>query len=1235
MKLMHSRIMIALLSILAVHVCLPVSVSGEDVSEKKKEELRRKIEELRSKKMQVDQQTQKKISESKGTGQKRAQSLEEIIGRYERLNGNCTGKKSQRCADIIYTLSKLYYDKSRDDYIRERAEYEKKMDSWEKNPVGAEPANPLPDYSKTLRYYQESVKEYPDFEKADEGWYQIGTIQTLNGNMDASRDAFAQIVLKFPNSPRASAAHFRLSEFCFLERDFTAALKHIEKIKQEEIYPEVRQMAHYRKAEIYYNRAEFDVSAQLFYEYVEKCDRGEYPKKDLRDEALEYLAISFSDMPDGARKAIAHFRKVGNRSYEAYVIYTVGMKNFNHGQYTEAILALETALKSYPFYEEAPVAQQMVVACFIIGKKYDDANAAREKLVDYYGPGSEWASRTAGNAVAVERASSEVRRALAAIPVYYHAEAQKKKNKELYEKALKRYEQYITTFPDEKWKVYEFKYNVAEIFNALRSYAKAAEYYNYVASRDLSTYPEFKMELDTLGMEQEEVERIRRQKKKKSPVAISQEDAGYNAIVAFDNLRKQTIAQKSLNDEQAYALPVTKKFIEYIHMFQDRFPESSNSPEVLYLAGNVHYSAKAHDAAIVEFKKILAGYASTAFGPKALRMLANTYSAAGEYEMALSKYRDLLTREKPNTSGYKEVLDLAAGAVFKKANALKESGNLIGAAEGFKQIFSEFPTSKIADRGWFEAGVSYEEAKSLELAAVTFKELGEKFPKSELREKSYVRSAEDYKKLEQWEQAAMVYELAAMKIPKADYAIPSLSAAADNYKKIKEYAKSGRMFDLIIQKYPTDKRTPLAIYNGGLVYEKGRIYEKAIGLYKLLGDKYTESEYAPEAYYSIGFCYEKMGNNIKMAQSFTSYAVKFTGNRSKQVSALVRAAEAYMKMKDVAETRKNCNTAVTLFEKFGKKTAIDPVAVSKAYFMLGQLAQSDFDKLSIMGKNEKEVTAKLKEKTKALEPVLKAYAKVIKLGVGEWTIRSTYMIGKSFVDFATAFRNQSLFGSRDQKLASKIKIISGLEKYLVKAMEKFEWNIQTSYDQNLENEWVDKSRQEYMRLAFQKGKLFEEIGELFKNAPIPKGFSPEEEQAYRDVLEEKYLEALDASLPKYEEGIRAAAALGVTGIAWTDSIKARIEFINPESEALSVQIQKRPPKASTGTAGAVPAAGTSAGGADQELQRRLGRIRNIVAMDIATERKVEQLRSMKNDARREIRQEEERIEEAKSQLGTN
>lgn len=1226
--------------LLVVMILSSIFVFSTSYAGDKQEELKKKIEELQKKKLEL--QKLKEKDNSNTSSKNDSKNTDEIINKYEKLLTNCSVKKSDRCADVMYTLGGLYYDQGRDGYIQAREDYEKRMDAYEKHHSGPEPVNPVPDYSKALSMYQRLEQEYPDFPKLGEAYYQMGTIYMLMGDVDKTKYVFTKIIEKFPGSPRASGAHFRLSDLAYLDHDNVNALKHLEAIKQNEIDIQSWEMVNYRKAELYYNTGDFDKAINLFYTYVENCDAGNYPKKEFREMALEFMAISFSDMGNGAQEALNFFKKVGDKSYQGYVLYTIGLKNRNHGQFDDAITALSTALKSFPYYKDAPVARQALIDCYVVKKEAEKANEERVRLVDDYGPNSEWYSKNSGQAAVIEQSRNEVKRALGNIAIYYHAIAQKKKDKSAYETALKRYNEFFSKFPDDKWKTYEYKYNVAEIYNSLKDYQKAAENYNFVAMEDLTKYPEFKSDIDTLGMDQDDVEKAKKAADK-GPVLISQEDAGYNVIVSLDNCRKEAMAKAGVSEEQAYNLPETKQLLDFTEKFQARFPKSANAADVLYLAGNIHYSAKSYDNAIRVFKQVADNYATSKTGEKAIRMLANSYSASGQYDLAMNIYNKLIAKTPSNSPEYAEVLDLAAGSMFKRAESIRKGGNLTGAAEAFKEIATHFTDSKVADRGWFEAGVSYEELKDTATAAKTFEELTVKFPKSTIREKAYLRAAEDYKSINQYDKAAQVYQTAANNITKAEFAIPSLSSASECYQKINQFDMAGKMFELIYDRYSNDPKTPLALYNAGLIFEKGKFYSNAIGVYDALSKKFPQSEYAAEAFFSIGLCYEKMGQNEDMANVFSQYAEKFASDRFKQVQALVKAGDAYFNMQKYTEAEKDYTLATSVYEKFNKESDIDIASIAQAYFKLGEIYYKKFEQIKLVAHNEKDMKELIKNKTKALEDPAKWYAKAIELGVAEWTVKSTFMIGQGFVDMADAVANQTLFGTAEEKIASKIKILSSLEKYYQKAQEYFYKNIEWSHNENLKDEYVDKSVDKFMEMAYLKGNILEQVGLIFASAPIPKGLSQEEKDAYKQLLEEKKLEAMDASLPKYEEGIKAAKELGIAQNANLEKIKARIAEINPNSEALKVQIVEwvptaKPKNETTPNKNIKPDKGAnptnksmspSSSGNDDEYDRAMRRIQNIMNMQIAVDEKVKQLNRIEMDAKRNIVLEEEKISELK------
>ena len=91
-----------------------------------------------------------------------------------------------------------------------------------------------------------------------------------------------------------------------------------------------------------------------------------------------------------------------------------------------------------------------------------------------------------------------------------------------------------------------------------------------------------------------------------------------------------------------------------------------------------------------------------------------------------------------------------------------------------------------------------------------------------------------------------------------------------------------------------------------------------------------------------------------------------------------------------------------------------------------------------------------------------------------------------------------------------------------------------------------------MEMKFREGDIQEELGRILKNAPAPANLSKEEKEAYAQVLEEKWLEALDHALPCYEQEVKAAQELGIAQSPWLTKAKDRIRDIKPDDEALTL-----------------------------------------------------------------------------------
>jgi len=1219
-------LMAAVIGVLFCGAALPAFAQKK----KTKEEIEAQIRALEQKKQQEQANRMKAADANRPQGA----DLEAIITKYERLLDGCAVKKSDRCADVMYTLGSLYYDQGRDNFGKASEQHAEAMKQYDRTGRGTPPAPPIPDYSKSLKMYWQLSREYPNFPKLPEAYYQMSQNYLVAGHLDTARIILEQLSQRFPNSPRVSAAQFRLGELAFMDNNFNKAYEHFKKVKKDQIDIVSWEMNHYRLAECAYNTGDFDKAVEYFNDYVEQCDANKYQKKEFREMALEYMAISFSDMPNGVDEAIKFFKKNSGKSYEPQVIYMVGAKNRDHGQWDAAILALEGALKKYPMYKEAPLARHRLIECYVVKKEYEKANKERESLVDDYGEGSKWYTANSKERKVIDIAKGSVRRALGDIALYYHGEGQKKKDKASYDKAMKRYNEFFAKFPDDKWRVFEYKYNVAEIYNNMGECEKAADNYRFVAEEDVSKYPAYVNDVDTLGMEAEELEKLKASKgDKTNPISISQEDAGYNVIVALDMCRKKEMAKEGISEDKSYGLPSTKKLLDYCMVFQRRFPQSQNAADALYLAGNIHFGGKNFGEAVTAFKMVVDQYPNAKIANNAARMLGTSYSSNNQFDLAMQTFKTLLSRTPRDTKDYEEINELAAGAMYRNAENMKKSGNLAGAAAAFQAIVGEFREGKVAEKGWFEAGVCYEEMKDYDKAAAIFEQLTDRFPKGSLRESSFIRAAENYKKNGKNDRAAQVYLTAANQIPKAEFAIPSLSSASECYQKMGQYDMAGKMFELIYERYANDPKTPQALYNAGLIFEKGKHYHNAINVYETMASRYPSSEFASEAFFSIGLCYEKLEEFGKMANSFSDYADKYTADRYKQVQALVKAGNAYFNMQNYKESETNYNKAIKVYEQYSKTSDIDVANVAEAYFRVGEIYYKKFEDIKLTAKNEKEMVGVVKTKTKALEDPAKYFAKAIELGVEEWTMRATYMIGKGFYDMAEAVANQTLFGNAEEQMGGKIKVLSSLDKYYDKAMEYFGQNIAWAKEQNLKGEYIEMSMQAMMEMAFKKGDILEQVGLLFKNAPVPKQLTGEEREFYVMELEERYLKAQDAAMPVYENGMKLAKEIGIANSPWIDRIRERLAVINPESEWKDVQIVEWKPKE-------IPKQYDAEGreiapkGRDPEFDRGMRRIDDIVKRDISVDEKIKQLNRIQMEAERNIALEEQKVSDLKAKSGS-
>ncbi|MBL8028057.1 MAG: tetratricopeptide repeat protein, partial [Fibrobacteres bacterium] len=355
--------------------------SAPDNKEQKRIELLSKIEQLRQEKERIKSEERDKVAKLDAQGSK---NRKESILLFERLIGSTQVGDPRRC-DAFFQLGTLYYEEERESYAAKQDVFKREFEVWERRgSAGTPPLEPIPNYKKTVEVYNMMLAECPTSGQRDVALYKLGNIHTVSGDMAAAFESFNRLINEFPKSENAPFANLRIGEYYYMMRDNQNALKHYEAVGMSSGADNYL-LSLYRIASCYYNMSQFDKAIEKFFEYVEMADSGKFKKADFRDEAVEFLAISFSELPDGVDRAMKFFESKGGRPWGDFVLYTIGIKNRDHDNVEEAVKSLSTLLKHSPDFLEAPMALKALIDCHVLEKHYDKANELREQMIRDYG----------------------------------------------------------------------------------------------------------------------------------------------------------------------------------------------------------------------------------------------------------------------------------------------------------------------------------------------------------------------------------------------------------------------------------------------------------------------------------------------------------------------------------------------------------------------------------------------------------------------------------------------------------------------------------------------------------------------------------------------------------------------------------------------------------------------------------------------------------------------------------
>mgnify|MGYP004442538135 FL=1 len=1101
----------------------------------------------------------------------------QAIAQWEKQVNNCKGKQNKRCASALQQLGHYQFQLEEKLFLDKQAQYEEDVawcaDRDNKPPKCADIDKfPKADHQKSLGYFLEYIDKYPKEDKTPVVIYQAAAVQEASGEDDKAFRLRERLVKNFPDNGLVPKAWLRIAEYHFMNRKFRDAIKAYKQVTGfENLTGKEAALAMYHLAESYYNIAEYETAAMKYFDYIVGADKGKYPN-DLRSEAMDFMAASFSDLEGGGVEEAEKFLKDKKVAFKDSVYYRIGMKNKDHDRNEEAVQSFKRLMQINPDYIDAPLADIAMVEILIVQQKFEDAQNYRYVIVKRYDRNSSWYKKNQKYPESVKNAETAIRGAMLDIPQYHHARAAKltkegdlEAGKKQYAMAIKAYEQFLARYKKEPtWDEYKVHINLALVYQEMGQYANAAKMFNWIVDTDTTRYGRRPMGSEKL---------------------LLKEEAAYNAVLMMDQSREAAKKNKAGDDAvKAYKLPETKAYFDQVAKYMAKFGQNKEAAELAYNAAIVHYQAKQYTVAVQELRKVKEKYPDHQYILMIRRMLAQSLLESGqldealvEFEWLYKQYHDV--KATKNDSMAKEIEKAIAAVLFQMAEKSVKAGQYEKGAQAYLALVKRYPLVSFSDKAVFEAGVAYENAKNYEKAAETFMILPKSYATSSLTIKGILRAASAYKKAAKPQQAAQTFLFITNNFPQDSMAFQAIGFAAQTYDSIPDKKQAAQTFEIAYKRYPKNERTPEFLYSACLSYDEAKMTDEAIRCSKDLVNDYPKSTYALDAAFSIPIAYANAKKFDLAAKEYHNFIKMYTSDKEKLIAAYIGAARAYMELKEEDKAVEDYKKTLENYDKYGLQIKnADPGVPAEAAFYLGEHEYHKMDPIVLKGK-EKDKAKIIKQLVDILQKAMSQYSKSAAYASEKWTFRATNRMAGLFVTMAAKIREQEQNGkTTEEQFAERITIVQQLPSYYEQARPIFQKNIDLARDQGFYNQDVIDAEAGYTEMYYQGCAVFVEVADAFANAPLPDSaaivkeyveyegavkedaieMAHEDLEAYREELNTKSDGAKQLAIPQCATGIKAAAHYGIQN-QWTDKLYETLKGLDEANEANSITITKFDP----------------------------------------------------------------------------
>ncbi|MEN0068163.1 MAG: tetratricopeptide repeat protein [Myxococcota bacterium] len=440
----------------------------------------------------IEQEQQARSVELEKLAQaKRRESMTRLKALLER------NPEGETKAEMMLRLAELYYQEGRYLYLQEMADYDRRVEECfntegcniDKVAANNDGSNTW--QGRAVRLYQGILRNYPQYNRADQATFFLGSALNDMNRKSESVDAFRALVKRYPSSQWVPDAYVLIGEYYFEEEgNAFKALKAYSRAAQFKESPKYS-YAMYKLGWSYYNVGDYEKAIGTMKAVVDYSlsQQQTTTTMQLQDEALKDLVRFFADA-DQMEEAIAFFTKMGRKDLIRVTLRKLASTFFEQGKFERAIDMYRRLILDDKNAVDNPGYQVDIINAYKKMGERDKVLTEIQTLRADYGAESTWAKENRANTDAVKDANDQIELQLRRIAVDYHNTGRKYQEQrrlddaqELYGLARTAYGAYLDLFSGNEH-TYDVRFGYGELLYELKDFGGAYEQYMAVVDMD-------------------------------------------------------------------------------------------------------------------------------------------------------------------------------------------------------------------------------------------------------------------------------------------------------------------------------------------------------------------------------------------------------------------------------------------------------------------------------------------------------------------------------------------------------------------------------------------------------------------------------------------------------------------------------------------------------------------------------------------------------------------------------